>query len=487
MAENGQAKTPYIDGIVKYIREGRIPLHMPGHKQGRGMSPALKKIFGDEVFKYDITEVDGVDYLHQPTGILKEAQDLAAELYGVDHTFFLINGSTVGNQAAILTMAQRGEEVLVVRNAHRSIYGALILGGIVPVYLQPSYDEDSGITTFASPTQLEEALLKNPFVKGVVLTSPNNYGITAHTGELIKVAHNHNIPVLFDEAHGAHFPFHPCLPPSAIKFNADFVLHSTHKTLSSLTQASLLHITGDRVNIHLLKSYLTILESSSPNCLLMMSLDAARMQMATEGKELLSRAIANAEWLRYELNKIPGLEVYTNINIDNFPNVSTLDPTKVTVKVEGLGLTGYEAKKILGRELGVEVELSDHKNVLLFITTGDDIKNLRKLKDAFEKLALNYKRSGKVKSYPPPPPFPPQIITPKDAIESPSKVVKLCFALGRVAAQMVIPYPPGLPVVSYGEKISQEVIDYIFKLLELKAEVHGLNGDDEGPKIRVVA
>lgn len=482
-----QTRTPYIEGLIKYVQENRLPFHMPGHKQGQGMHPLLKNILGDEVFKYDLTEVDGVDYLHNPAGILKEAQDLAAELYKVDQTFFLINGSTVGNQAAILTMANRGEKVLVTRNAHRSIYGSLALGGLIPVYLQPLYDQNLGMTTFPLPQQLDDALKKDSSIKGVILTSPNYYGFSAYIKEFIDITHRYNLPILVDEAHGAHYPFHPQLPPSAIEYGADLVLHSTHKTLGSFTQSSLLHINEGKIDTYKLKSYLNILESSSPNYLLLMSLDAARMQMATQGYELLSNAIASAEWLRNEINSISGLQVYTAEIAKASPAIADMDPTKLTVLVDGIGLTGYQVDKILGRELKVEPELADHKNVLLFITIGEDVGRMREVKKAFEVLAVKYRNTAKLITYPHPPPLPPQELTPEEALRTSSESVDLLSSLGRVSAQIVTPYPPGLPVVSYGEKITSEVIEYIQELLEIGAEVHGLNGEDHNPKIRVVS
>ncbi|GFP26159.1 arginine decarboxylase, partial [Candidatus Hakubella thermalkaliphila] len=249
----------------------------------------------------------------------------------------------------------------------------------------------------------------------------------------------------------------------------------------------LLHVNEGKIDIYKLKSYLNILESSSPNSLLLMSLDAGRMQMAPQGYELLSQAIASAEWLRNDINSVPGLKVYTAEITKASPAIADMDPTKLTVEVKGIGLTGYEVDKILSRELKIEPELADHKNVLLFITIGEDVSRLKEVKKAFEILADKYRNTTKPVIYPHPPPLPPQELTPEEALRTSSESVDLLSSLGRVSAQIITPYPPGLPVVSYGEKITPEVIEYIQELLDIGAEVHGLNGDDITPKIRVVS
>lgn len=490
MTDNKQNQTPYIEGIIRYLKKNRIPLHVPGHKQGKGISPLLLNLWGEEVFRYDLTEVEGLDYLHNPTGILREAQDLATELYGVDSTFFLINGSTVGNLVAIMSMAKSGEYVLLPRNSHRSVYGALAISGILPLFLSPAYDKGWGLTTFISPKQLQVSIesTHDKVIKGLVLTSPDCFGLTAHTEELLKIAHKYNLTVLVDEAHGAHFPFHPCLPPSAINFKADFVVQSTHKTLGSLTQSSLLHLRGERVNRDLIKNYLSILQSSSPSCLHLMSLDAARRQIAAEGKELLSKAIANAEWLRFELNKIPGLEVLSREKAKQLPNVADMDPTKLLVRVSSLGITGFEAKKILGQKFGIEVELADYQSVLLVITIGDDIKALRQVKEAFLKLSKDYKKNMKSTiPIPEPPPIPPQVVSPLEALNLPSLLCEINSALNRVSAAMIIPYPPGVPIISYGEKVTKEVISYLTYLEKLGAEIIGLHQDGDKLKIKILS
>jgi len=303
---NDQYRTPYYSGLLAYIAKHRASFHMPGHKRGRGVHPDFKAFLGENVFLLDLTEVQGVDYLHKPTGILREAMDLLADAYGAKESFFLVNGSTVGNQAALMAVGGPGKKILIARNSHRSVVGGLILNGSIPVYLPVNVDPELGITTSVSPEVLREYLDKND-VDAVFLTNPNYYGVSGNIRELVDIVHEHGLPIVVDEAHGAHFHFHQALPLSAVDAGADLVVQSTHKTLSSMTQSSWMHMNGDLVDVELLKAALRTLQSSSPNYVLMASLDVARMQMATEGAELLSSALNVAQYLREAINEIPGL------------------------------------------------------------------------------------------------------------------------------------------------------------------------------------
>jgi len=463
---NDQYRTPYYSGLLAYIAKHRASFHMPGHKRGRGVHPDFKAFLGENVFLLDLTEVQGVDYLHKPTGILREAMDLLADAYGAKESFFLVNGSTVGNQAALMAVGGPGKKILIARNSHRSVVGGLILNGSIPVYLPVNVDPELGITTSVSPEVLREYLDKND-VDAVFLTNPNYYGVSGNIRELVDIVHEHGLPIVVDEAHGAHFHFHQALPLSAVDAGADLVVQSTHKTLSSMTQSSWMHMNGDLVDVELLKAALRTLQSSSPNYVLMASLDVARMQMATEGAELLSSALNVAQYLREAINEIPGLQCFGRERVGKY-GIFDVDLTKITITVLGLGLTGYKVEQLLNDELGVEVELSDPNNILAFVTIGDDYDNADKLIKAMSNLSERFfgklppLETAAVHTFPV---LPEVVLTPREAFFAEN--------VGAISAESVVLYPPGIPVIAPGERITEESFDYVMKRKEEGAEVQG--------------
>ncbi|HOA64775.1 MAG TPA: aminotransferase class I/II-fold pyridoxal phosphate-dependent enzyme [Coprothermobacter proteolyticus] len=471
---NDQYRTPYYSGLLAYIAKHRASFHMPGHKRGRGVHPDFKAFLGENVFLLDLTEVQGVDYLHKPTGILREAMDLLADAYGAKESFFLVNGSTVGNQAALMAVGGPGKKILIARNSHRSVVGGLILNGSIPVYLPVNVDPELGITTSVSPEVLREYLDKND-VDAVFLTNPNYYGVSGNIRELVDIVHEHGLPIVVDEAHGAHFHFHQALPLSAVDAGADLVVQSTHKTLSSMTQSSWMHMNGDLVDVELLKAALRTLQSSSPNYVLMASLDVARMQMATEGAELLSSALNVAQYLREAINEIPGLQCFGRERVGKY-GIFDVDLTKITITVLGLGLTGYKVEQLLNDELGVEVELSDPNNILAFVTIGDDYDNADKLIKAMSNLSERFYgklpplETAAVHTFPV---LPEVVLTPREAFFAEKKVVPFREAVGAISAESVVLYPPGIPVIAPGERITEESFDYVMKRKEEGAEVQG--------------
>jgi ornithine decarboxylase len=471
---NDQYRTPYYSGLLAYIAKHRASFHMPGHKRGRGVHPDFKAFLGENVFLLDLTEVQGVDYLHKPTGILREAMDLLADAYGAKESFFLVNGSTVGNQAALMAVGGPGKKILIARNSHRSVVGGLILNGSIPVYLPVNVDPELGITTSVSPEVLREYLDKND-VDAVFLTNPNYYGVSGNIRELVDIVHEHGLPIVVDEAHGAHFHFHQALPLSAVDAGADLVVQSTHKTLSSMTQSSWMHMNGDLVDVEMLKAALRTLQSSSPNYVLMASLDVARMQMATEGAELLSSALNVAQYLREAINEISGLQCFGRERVGKY-GIFDVDLTKITITVLGLGLTGYKVEQLLNDELGVEVELSDPNNILAFVTIGDDYDNADKLIKAMSNLSERFfgklppLETAAVHTFPV---LPEVVLTPREAFFAEKKVIPFKEAVGAISAESVVLYPPGIPVIAPGQRITEESFDYVMKRNEEGAEVQG--------------
>ena len=469
MENKTQAETPLLAAMLKYVKDGTIPFHTPGHKQGRGMDAALESIVGRGTLALDLAIMPELDDLHEPHGCIREAQELAAELYGADHSFFVVNGTTGGIYAMILAIAGPGDKIIVPRNAHRSIIGGMILSGAVPVFMQPEVDYDLGLAMGVTPETVERAVEEHPDAAGVLLINPTYYGVATDIKRIVDIVHRHNMPVIVDEAHGPHLKFSPRLPIQALDAGADIVAQSTHKILGAMTQCSILHCREGRVNVPRLKAMLQLVQSTSPNYVLMASLDVARMQMATRGRELIERAVDLAEWARQEINAVPGLYCFGRERMGG-PGRHSLDPTKITITVKGLGLKGAEAERILRQNYNIQVELSDMYNVLVLITLGDDKPQVRALINALRDLAKRHPGSQdfslvddaySTAAYPVPPE---QVLSPRQAMFGHTRTVPFRKSAGMVCAEIVTFYPPGIPLLCPGERISEEIIAYCRRL-----------------------
>ena len=490
-----QSKTPYFDALLEYVDSGVLPFHTPGHMQGYGAPRAFREFVGDNILAIDLTPMPGIDDLLQPTESVKEAQELAALAYGADHTFFLINGSTSGNQCMMMTALNPGEKIAVPRNSHKSMLGGLVMSGAHPVYMQPAVDEEMHMDNSVTPETVERTLDEHPDVKAVYIVSPTYYGVAADLQAIERIVHQRDKLLLVDEAWGPHFHFHPALPLSATEAGVDLCINSTHKMLSAFSQCAMLHQIGDRVRLDRLKTVLKMFLSTSPNLPMLASLDVARMQMATEGPALLSRTIALAHETRRRLNQIEGIYSFGE-EIQGREGVFDLDPTKMTVRVTGLGYTGYEASAILRRRYNIQVELADLFNVVALFTIGTSPEAADRFVVAFEELARDdrpldmYAPSGVLEqrlkrgTYRLPK-IPPMRMLPRDAFLAETEFVPFKDSAGRICAETLSPYPPGIPVISPGEEITAELIDYI--RLEQKAGVR-IQGpyDDELKIVRVV-
>ena len=445
-----QCETPLLSAMRRYVAAGVLPFYTPGHKMGQGMETMLRDILG------------------------RAAQQLAAELYGADQSFFTINGTTCAIQAMILAVAGPGEKLLIPRNAHRSVIGGLILSGAAPVFLPPAVDEELGVAMGVPPEAVERALEQHPDAKGVLLVNPTYYGVSTDLAAVAALVHRRNLPLLVDEAHGPHLCFSDELPLAALDAGADAVAQSTHKILGALTQASMLHYRAGRISLSRLKAMLRLVQSTSPNYLLLASLDVARMQMATQGRELVGKSIELAGWVRREVNAIPGLYCFGEEKT-GVPGVHALDPTKVTVSVRGLGLTGREAEEILRYRYKIQAELSDRDNVLFLITLGDAEAEVRQLVAALRDLAMAGQETPGPERRKPMPllPLPELAMTPRDAAFSRAVRLPFASAAGRVCAETVTFYPPGIPVLCPGEKITREIIEHCRYLQEAGLYVSG--------------
>jgi len=490
-----QTRTPYFDVLLDYVNSGVVPFHTPGHMQGRGMDPVLREFLGPNVLSIDLTQIRGLDDLLQPEEAIAEAQALAAEAYGADESFFLINGSTSGNQIMMMAALDPGQALALPRNAHKSAMGGLIVSGVRPVWMAPEVDEDLHVDHTVTPATVRATLERHPGVRAVYIVSPTYYGVAADVAGIAAVAHEHGVPLLVDEAWGPHFRFHPALPPDALSAGADLCINSTHKMLGSLSQTAMLHRRGERVRPDRLGAVVKLFLSTSPNLVLVASLDVARRQMATQGEALLERTLRLAADTRARLSAIDGITCFGDEQVGR-PGVFAFDPTKITITVKALGYTGYEAEEILRRRYNVQCELADLFNCLALFTIGTTPESAERLVYAVRELAredrpvdvfspsgvLERRLRGATYALPR---IPPIRCNPREAFLSATERVPFKNSAGRICAEVITPYPPGIPVVSPGEEITPEIVAYLD--LEKKAGVK-MQGpyDSELRSIRVV-
>lgn len=460
---------------------------MPGHKFDAALNPRLTDYWGSEVYPADQVEVGGgVDYLHAPQAELAQAQHLAAQAVGADRSIFLINGSTVGNLAMLMATAGEGQPVILPRASHRSVYGGLILSGADPVYVPPVYHPQVGFPLAVEVDVVRELLTKYPQAAALHITAPNYYGFLSDVGGLAALAHERGLPLLVDEAHGAHLPYHPALPASAVIAGADVVVQSMHKTLGALTQAAVLHLTGERVNAALLQQVLTLLQSSSPSSLLLASLDAARQQMATQGEALLQRAIEAAQYARACIRDIPGLWCYGDELLGEY-GIHSLDPTKLVIRVRDAGWSGVAFMKRLTERHNLQSEFADPQHIICSISIADTAERIDYLLEALGDVAGEGTPSASANGYIPPPPTLPQLaLSPRRAYFAPSGRLPLAQAVGEVCAENIIPYPPGIPVLMPGEVIDADTVAYLRYVLRQGINIVGPE-DLSLEQVRVIA
>ncbi|MCC5637399.1 aminotransferase class I/II-fold pyridoxal phosphate-dependent enzyme [Nostoc sp. CHAB 5844] len=452
-----QDQTPLLDAIKACTANPHAPFYTPGHKRGRGISPALADLLGKTVFQADLTELAGLDSLFSPQGVIVAAQALAAEAFGAAQTWFLVNGSTCGIAAAILATCGTGDEIILPRNVHSSAIAGLILSGAMPIFVNPEYDSVFDIAHSITPNAVEAALQQHPDAKAVLTVYPTYYGVCGDLAAISHITHQYNIPLLIDEAHGAHFAFHPELPTPALAAGADLTVQSIHKVLGALTQASMLHLQGQRIDCDRVSKALQLVQSTSPSYLLLASLDAARQQMALDGEKLMSRTLQLADVARSKISQIPGLSI---LQPQISPGFVELDRTRLTVNVTKLGLTGFEAEAILDEKLGVTAEFSSLQNLTFIISLGNTASDIEQLVQSFEVLAEKYRRNRVIVNrqnlvhnweYA-------VQISPRQAFFEKSETLPIEQTSDRICAEIVCPYPPGIPVLMPGEVITKTAL-----------------------------
>lgn len=462
---------PLVEQIKKYIEQSYTGFHTPGHRQGKGIYAGFRELAQD-ICKMDLTELPGLDNLKNPTECIKTAQELAAKLFESEKTFFLVNGSTVGLQAALLTLFP-GKRVIVPRNAHISVVNGLVLSGSVPLVAPVVSDTEWGIPLGMADESITHLLLEYPDVEAVVSVQPTYEGFGCNIYEWVDFLRRKKVLSIVDEAHGAHLYFQDVLPLSAQRAKADIVIQSTHKTLGALTQASMLHVNEAKL-IAGVAAALNILQTTSPSYLLMASLDSVQAQMFQEGKALVQRTWEMALELRAALRKLPGLRLID----EEVASAWYHDPTKILLSGRELGLTGWELARILQEEHGIIVELASYYYVLLLLTIGHEPEDTSKLITALKKLARKYGKTHNLAPWQ----HPGEIITGKIALHltprqvfwAPKEELPLKKALGRIAAVPLTVYPPGIPLIWPGQAIGEDALSYLEWVIGNNFPVQGL-------------
>ncbi len=474
-----QEDTPYLDAALRYRATGHTPFHTPGHKLGRGAPSGLRELVGDTCLSVDIAMAGGVEDTRESTHLIRLAEDYAAEAWGGDRCWFLVNGSTSGIHALVLSLCGPGDTVIIPRNAHKSMLAGLIFSGAVPVYMEPVIDPLWGIPLNIRPGDALRALQATPQAKAIFVTSPTYNGLGADLAAVAGLAQAAAMPFVTDQAWGPHLRFSPELPVDAMSAGADAAVVSTHKLISGITQSSVLMARGERLNLDRLDTTVNLTQSTSPQILIYASIDAARQQMATRGAELWRGAIELANWARAEIGNIAGLRCL-GAEILEREGVAELDPTRLTVSACDLCLSGHQLETVLRDDYHIAVEAADALNVVLNVTYGDSRSDLELLVAALRDLAARFRGvaggggsaacSGLLSHTPA---FTRQILSPRDAFFAPSHALLLAECAGHASAEMVTPYPPGIPVLGPGEEISAEIVAYLLEAAATGLKVHG--------------
>lgn len=471
-----QPVAPYLDALVAHGFRGPGRFHVPGHKGGPAADLGLRHAIGDAALALDIPQdTYGIDVGPSPTPI-ERAEQLAAEAHGAARTWFLTNGATQGNHALCLALAPLGARVVVQRNSHASIIDGLVLSGGLPAFVAPEYDEGLGMANGVTPAALERALADaGGEARAAFIVSPTYYGMAADVAGCAEVAHTAGAALVVDQAWGGHFGFHPALPPSALEQGADAVLTSTHKIVGSLTQSAMLHVAaGGRAEVEQVARAVRLVRSTSPSSLLLASLDAARRQVAVHGEALIARTLAAVERLRAAVEQTEGCAVVGEAMVGR-PGVAAYDPCRLVVDVRGTGRSGYEVSEALRQAYDIHVELATHATVVFVIGAMEGPAALDQLAYDFPQTIGAIARPGETAAIVRPPAALAAVTahSPREAFLGAHDVVAVDDAVGRISCEAVAGYPPGIPALLPGERVTAETVSYLRELVASGARLHG--------------
>ena len=452
-----QDRAPVLEALERMKTARLVPFDVPGHKRGRG-NRELAEFLGQKCLDVDMNSMKMLDNLCHPVSVIRDAEQLAAEAFKAAHAFFMVGGTTSAVQAMVLTALKRGEKIIMPRNVHRSAINALILCGAVPVYVNPQMDETLGISLGMRVDEVRAAMEANPDAKAVLVNNPTYYGICSHLREIVRMAHERGMLVLADEAHGTHFYFHEELPVSAMEAGADMASVSMHKSGGSLTQSSLLLCSG-AVHPGYVHQIINITQTTSGSYLLMSSLDISRRNLALHGKEIFRQVIDLVEYARDEINAIGDYYAYGRELVDG-DAIYDFDITKLSVFTRPIGLAGVEVYDILRDEYDIQTEFGDIGNLLAYVSVGDRPKDIERLVAALAEIRRNYRKdpSKMLKAeY-----IDPTVdCGPQEAFYAEKESLPIGKTAGRVSAEFVMCYPPGIPILAPGERITEPILSYI--------------------------
>jgi len=477
-----QDKAPVYEALEEFRRNRVVPFDVPGHKRGRG-NPELVKLLGKQCVELDVNSMKPLDNLCHPISVIKEAEQLAADAFGAAHAFLMVGGTTSAVQTMVLTACKCGEKIILPRNVHRSVINALVVNGATPIYVNPDTDKRLGIALGMKISQIEKAIEENPDAVAILVNNPTYYGICSNLKKIVEIAHAHNMMVLVDEAHGTHFYFGENMPVTAMEAGADMSSVSMHKSGGSLTQSSFLLI-GPNVSAGYVRQVINLTQTTSASYLLIASLDVSRRNLALRGREEFKKVQAIAEYARTEINKIGGFYAYGK-ELINGDSVYDFDTTKLTVFTLDIGLAGIEVYDLLRDEYDIQLELGDIGNVLAYISIGDRMREVERLVSALYDIKRLYSkdRSGM---------FdheyinPMVVMTPQEAFyAAKEEMIPIKETNGRICTEFVMCYPPGIPILAPGERITQEIIDYILYAKEKGCSLTGPE-DEKVERLNVI-
>ena len=457
MNVNNQKRAPLYEALERFRKQRVVPFDVPGHKRGRG-NPELVELLGEKCVGMDVNSMKPLDNLCHPVSVILEAEALAAEAFGAENAFFMVGGTTSSVQSMVLSACKAGDKIILPRNVHRSVINALVLCGAEPVYVNPKVDNRLGISQGMELCDVERAILENPTAVAVLVNNPTYYGICSNIREIVRLAHEHGMLALADEAHGTHFYFGKNLPVSAIAAGADMSAVSMHKSGGSLTQSSLL-LLGKNVSAGYVSQIINLTQTTSASYLLMSSLDISRRNLALRGESSFEKVTAMAEYARSEINGIGGYYAYGR-ELVNGNSIYDYDVTKLSVYTRDIGLAGIEVYDLLRDEYDIQIEFGDIGNILAYISIGDRIQDIERFVGALSDIKRLYAKDTKgmlSNEY-----IAPRVVTtPQKAFYAKKESLPLRQTRGRVCSEFVMCYPPGIPILAPGEVVTEDIIDYI--------------------------
>ncbi len=464
-----QNKAPVYEALCQYRENRIVSFDVPGHKQGKG-NPVLTEFLGKQCMSVDVNSMKPLDNLCHPVSVIKEAEELMADAFGAAHAFFMVNGTSSAVQAMVMSVCKRGDKIIMPRNVHRSSINALIVCGAVPVYVNPGVNKQLGIPLGMSVDSVKRAIKQHPDAKAIIVNNPTYYGVCSNLREIVRIAHEAGMKVLVDEAHGTHFYFGDYMPLSAMSVGADMAAISMHKTGGSLTQSSAL-LLGEGISEGYVRQIINLTQTTSASYLLLSSLDISRRNLALNGKAIFERVTTLANYGIKEINKLGGLYAFSR-ELINGDTIFDFDPTKISVHTRDIGLAGIEVYDILRDKYEIQIEFGDIGNILAIVSVGDKILNIERLISALYEVKRLYSKSSAGMldhEY-----IEPVVVcSPQEAFYSKKIQLPLKETLGKICAEFVMCYPPGIPILAPGELITKDALEYIIYAKEKGCNLTG--------------